>query len=67
MFVSTLPVVEIFAVISPSLLSVAVAPCSVYVSPTVRLMVASPVNVITGASESLVADAFGVNSTHNWE
>ena len=47
--VSTEPEVVIEEVRSPSTLSVAVAPGSVKVSPTVRLMVEEPVNVITGA------------------
>ena len=36
--------------ISPSSVSEAVAPCSVYVSPCVKLILASPINVITGTS-----------------
>jgi hypothetical protein len=40
--------------ISPSTVSKAVAPCSVYVSPTFRFIVWSPFNVIPGASVSVV-------------
>ena len=47
--VLTEPEVVIDDVISPSTLSVAVAPGSVKVSPTVKLMVEEPVNDIIGA------------------
>ena len=47
--VSTEPEIDIDDVIFPSTASVAVAPGSVKVSPTVRLMVEEPVKVITGA------------------
>ena len=52
--VSTEPEVVIEEVRSPSTLSVAVAPGSVKVSPTVRLIVEEPVKVITGAVVSAV-------------
>ena len=46
--VSTEPVIEINDVRSPSTSSVAAAPGSVKVSPSVRLMVEEPVKLITG-------------------
>ena len=52
--VSTVPEVVIDEVRSPSTSSVAVAPGSVKVSPTVRLMVEEPVSVITGGIVSAV-------------
>jgi hypothetical protein len=52
--VSTEPDIDIDDVIFPSTSSVAVAPGSVKVSPTVRLMVEEPVNVITGGVVSAV-------------
>jgi len=53
MFVFTVsPPITMLPVKSPSTLSVAVAPNSVYVSPTLRLTVAEPFNVMTGASVS---------------
>ena len=45
---SSVPEVIIEEVMSPSILSVAVAPGSAKVSPTVRLMVEEPVKVIVG-------------------
>ena len=54
MDVLTVPEVVIEEVRSPSTSSVAVAPESVKVSPTVKLMVEEPVNVITGAVVSAV-------------
>ena len=50
--VSTLPVIFIFLVISPSTLSVATAPGSLYVSPTFIVIVLSPKSSITGFSVS---------------
>lgn len=50
--VSTLPVIFIFLVISPSTLSVATAPGSLYVSPTFIVIVLSPESSITGFSVS---------------
>ena len=52
--VSTEPETDIELVKSPSTSSVAVAPGSVKVSPTVRLMVEEPVSVITGGVVSAV-------------
>ena len=54
------PEVVIDEVIFPSTLSDAVAPGSVNVSPTVRLMVEEPVNVIDGAVVS--GDVFTTTS-----
>ena len=53
--VSTEPEVVIDEVRSPSTPSVAVAPGSVKVSPTVKLIVEEPVNVITGTVVSAAA------------
>jgi len=50
--VSTGFTVTIFAVISPSKLSMAVAPASVYVVPASTVNVALPFRVITGATVS---------------
>ncbi len=55
--VLTVPVTTIFAVKSPSMLSVAVAPESVKVSPTVSCIAAAPVSVTTGAVVSVEVDA----------
>ena len=52
-FTSTVsPETTMLVVISPSTLSVAVAPGSVNASPRVTLIVSLPVNVITGATIS---------------
>ena len=50
--VFTEPVTTILSVRSPSTASVALAPGSVKLSPTSRLMEASPLSVITGAISS---------------
>ena len=50
MHVFTVPFAVILLDISPSLLSFAVAPCSVYLSPTFKVIFASPFNLIVGAS-----------------
>ena len=52
---STEPEIDIDDVIFPSTLSEAVAPGSVQVSPTIRLMVEEPVKVITGGVVSAAA------------
>ena len=48
----TEPLIEILEVKSPSTLSRAVAPCSVYGSPTLRFIVESPIKVIIGGTVS---------------
>ena len=60
---STEPEIDIDDVIFPSISSVAVAPGSVKVSPTVRLMVEEPVKVITGGVVSAAALTIIVLST----
>ena len=52
--VFTAPVVTILEVKLPSILSLAVAPCSEYVSPTFKLSVDEPISVITGATVSAI-------------
>ena len=54
--VLTVPEVVIDEVMFPSTLSVAVAPGSEKVSPTVRFIVEEPVNVITGFVVSVVEE-----------
>ena len=58
--VSTVLVLVILAVISPSTLSVAVAPASVYVAPWFTEAGFTPIKVITGAS---VSNTFTVLTT----
>ena len=53
----TFPDVTIDVVRFPSVLSVAVAPNSLYVSPTFKFIVDEPFNVITGAVVSATAFA----------
>ena len=60
MDVLTVPEIVIDAVRSPSTSSVAVAPGSVKVSPTVRLIVDEPTKVITGGVVSVVVDVLVV-------
>ena len=50
--VFTTPVFTILEVKLPSILSLAVAPCSTYVSPTFKLSIEAPFKVITGATVS---------------
>ncbi len=58
--VSTVPEMLMFAEISPSILSVAIAPSSVYTSPTFKLIVAAPLSVITGGKSSIGIMTFTV-------
>ena len=58
--VFTVPDIVILLVISPSLSSLAVAPCSVYVSPTFRFILASPFKVIVGSSFLAGVSAFAL-------
>ena len=61
--VTTVELVTIFAVITPSTLSLAVAPASTYASPTVSVTEAEPISVITGGVVSAADKTFTVRVT----